>query len=102
MASGMARMIKSIIAAATRSQKPAYCSAEETARDAAEDAAGEKSGAGDCVAARPTEKPTSGAPQELQNGFPSAVFAPHAVQVMVPLKIKGSLISVVEKHRRCE
>ena len=88
MASGMARMIKSIIAAGTRSQKPAYWLAAGVAEDCVAEAAGKKSGAGDCWAARPREKPTSGAPQELQNGFPSVVFAPHAVQVMLVLKTK--------------
>jgi hypothetical protein len=75
-------MIKSIIAAGTRSQKPAYCSDEGAAKDSAGEVAGEKSGAGDRVATRPTEKPTSGRPQTPQNGFPSALFAPHAVQIM--------------------
>jgi hypothetical protein len=82
-------MIRSIIAAGTRSQNPAYCSGEEIASDTAGEVEGKKSGAGDCAATRPSEKPTSGAPQELQNGFASAVFAPHAVQIMLPLKLKG-------------
>ena len=82
MASGIARMIKSIIAAATRSQKPAYCWVEGAAKEAAEETVDENSGAVDCVATRPTEKPTSGRPQASQNGFPAALFAPHAVQVV--------------------
>jgi hypothetical protein len=89
MASGMARMIKSMIAAGTRSQKPAYFSTEGLAEDCAAEAAAKESGAGDRLAARPKENPTSGAPQELQNGFPSAVLAPQAVQVMLALKTKG-------------
>jgi len=77
-------MIKSIIAAGTRRQKPAYLSGEE----AAEDFAGEKSRAGDWAGTRPTENPTSGWPQALQKGFPSAVFAPHAVQVKIPSQVE--------------
>jgi hypothetical protein len=54
-----------------------------------EEAAGKKSGAGNCVATRPAEKPTSGAPQEPQNDFSSEVFAPHAVQVTTFSQDKG-------------
>jgi len=83
-------MIKSMIVAGTRSQKPAYCADEWGAEDSAREVGGEKSGAGDCAAMRPREKPTSGRPQELQNDFPSAVFAPHAVQIMTSApKTKG-------------
>jgi hypothetical protein len=78
-------MIKSIIAAGTRSQRPAKSLVEGVCGVAAKEVAGEKSGAGDCAATRPAEKPTSGLLQQLQNGFPSVVFAPHTVQVMLPL-----------------
>lgn len=85
IARGIARMIKSITAAATRNQKPAYC------RDAGaiSHVASAEFGVGNSGATRPKEKPIKGRPQEIQNGLPSLVMAPHAEQVMITPKIKG-------------